>query len=164
MDSKVMRKVGMTMSIFMGVTMSFFLSLTGTLTSGHFTVPSWLISFVISTVISLVIGLVIPMKKVNDKVVGALKLPPFSFAGRCLESFVSDLIYTPLMTFCMVFMAYKQAIAHGAPAESLNLGRMFLPSFLICFVVGFILIIIFMPIFLKLSMKMHGLDPSNKPM
>ena len=163
MDSKAMKKVGITMSAFMGIAMSFFLSLTGTITSGHFTVPSWLISFVISGVISMIIGIIIPMKKVNDKLVGAFKLPPFSFAGRCLESFVSDLIYTPLMTFCMVFFAYKSAIAHGAPAESLNLGRMFLSSFFICFVVGFVLIIILMPIFLKLSMKIHGMDPSKRP-
>ncbi len=164
MDSKAMKKVGITMSAFMGIAMSFFLSLTGTITSGHFTVPSWLISFVISGLISMVIGIAIPMKKVNDKVVGLFKLPPFSFAGRCLESFVSDLIYTPIMTFCMVFFAYKSAIAHGAPAESMNLGRMFLSSFFICFVVGFVLIIILMPIFLKIAMKMHGIDPSKKPM
>lgn len=163
MDSKAMKKVGITMSAFMGIAMSFFLSLTGTITSGHFTVPSWLISFVISGLISMVIGILIPMKKVNDKVVGLFKLPPFSFAGRCLESFVSDLIYTPIMTFCMVFFAYKSAIAHGAPAESMNLGRMFLSSFFICFVVGFVLIIILMPIFLKISMKIHGIDPSKRP-
>ena len=163
MDSKVMKKVGMTMSAFMGITMSFFLSLTGTITSGHFTVPAWLISFVISAVISLIIGFVVPMKKVNDKVVGAFKLSPFSFAGNCLSSFVSDLIYTPILTFCMVFFAYKSAIAHGAPAESMNLGRMFISSFLICFVVGFILIIILMPIFLKLAMKMYGVDFSKRP-
>ena len=163
MDSKAMKKVGITMSAFMGIAMSFFLSLTGTITSGHFTVPFWLISFVISGVISMIIGIIIPMKKVNDKLVGAFKLPPFSFAGRCLESFVSDLIYTPLMTFCMVFFAYKSAIAHGAPAESLDLGRMFLSSFFICFVVGFVLIIILMPIFLKTAMKMHGIDPSKRP-
>ena len=148
MDSRAMKKVGITMSAFMGIAMSFFLSLTGTITSGHFTVPSWLISFVISGLISMVIGISIPMKKVNDKIVGVFKLPPFSFAGRCLESFVSDLIYTPIMTFCMVFFAYKSAIAHGAPAESMNFGRMFLSSFMICFVVGFVLIIILMPIFL----------------
>ena len=68
MDRKVMKKVGMTISLFMGVAMSFFLSLTGTLTSGHFTIPSWLISFAVSTVISIVIGLLIPMKIVNEKV------------------------------------------------------------------------------------------------
>ena len=163
MDSKAMKKVGITMSAFMGIAMSFFLSLTGTITSGHFTVPSWLISFVISGLISMVIGIAVPMKTVNDKVVGVFKLPPFSFAGRCLESFVSDLIYTPIMSFCMVLFAYKSAIAHGAPAETMNLGRMFLSSFFICFVVGFVLIIILMPIFLSIAMKMHGVEPSKRP-
>ena len=163
MDSKAMKKVGITMSAFMGIAMSFFLSLTGTISSGHFTVPSWLISFVISGLISMVIGIAVPMKTVNDKVVGVFKLPPFSFAGRCLESFVSDLIYTPIMSFCMVLFAYKSAIAHGAPAETMNLGRMFLSSFFICFVVGFVLIIILMPIFLCIAMKMHGVEPSKRP-
>ena len=163
MDNKMMKKIGMTVSIFMGVSMSFFLSLTGTLTSGHFTIPSWMISFAVSTLISLIIGFLVPMKKVNDKVVGAFKLRPFSFPARCMESFVSDLIYTPVMTFCMVFMAYKQALSHGAPAESLSLGRMFVGSFLICFVVGFILIFILMPLFMKAAMKMYGVDPSKKP-
>ncbi len=163
MDKKVMRKVGMTMSIFMGVTMSFFLSLVGNLTSGHFTVPSWIIGFLVSTVISLIIGFVVPMKLVGDKAVGALKLRTFSFPARLVESFISDLIYTPLMTFCMVFMAYKQAIAHGAPAESLNLGKMFLGSCCICFVVAFVIILIVTPIFMKITFKKYGIDPAKRP-
>ena len=160
MDNKMMKKIGMTISLFMGVSMSFFLSLTGTLTSGHFTLPSWIISFAISVVISIIIGFLVPMKKINDKVLGAFKLKPFSFPARCMESFVSDLIYTPVMTFCMVFMAYKQAISHG---ESLSLGRMFMGSLLICFVVGFILIFILMPLFMKAAMKMYRVDSSKKP-
>ena len=48
-QEKAMKKTGMKMSLCMGITLSFFLSLTGTVTSGHFSVSGWLISFVIST-------------------------------------------------------------------------------------------------------------------
>ena len=155
MDPKIMRKVGMFVSICMGVTMSFFLSLTGMLVSGHFSVPGWLISFLISTVISLIIGFIIPMRKVTEGASRALKLKPRSIGARIVESLISDLIYTPLMTFVMVFLAYRNAISNGAPAESLNLGKMFLGSLWICLIVGFVLIFILMPIFVKIAMKKY---------
>ena len=152
-EAAVMRKVGMTVSVLMGITMSFFLSLIGVGTSGKFTVPGWLISFLISTVVSLIIGFIIPMGKVTRGASAALKLKPGSIPTRLLESFISDLIYTPIITFLMVFYAYRTAIAHGAPAEALNLGRMFLGSFLLCFVAGFILIFFLMPVYVKLAIK-----------
>ena len=151
MDPKNMKKIGMLVSICMGVTMSFFLSLIGTAVSGHFSIPAWLISFLISTVVSLLIGFIIPMRKVTEGAGRALKLKPHSIAARCVESLISDMIYTPLMTFLMVFFAYKSAISHGAPAESLNLGKMFLGSLWICLIAGFVLIFIFMPIYVKLA-------------
>ena len=153
-----MRKVGMTVSILMGITMSLFLSLIGTLTSGHFTVPGWIVSFLISTVVSLIIGFVIPMKKVNEGVTKALKLKERSLPARCVESLVSDFIYTPLMTFIMVFFAYKMAIRNGAPAASLSLGGMFFGSFWMCLAAGFLLIFILMPVFLKLALKWNGIS------
>ena len=48
---KKMRKVGIEINFCMGITLSFFLSLVGTLSSGHFTVPGWLLSFLVSTII-----------------------------------------------------------------------------------------------------------------
>ena len=161
MDPKKMKKIGMTVSICMGITMSFFLSLIGTGLSGHFTVPGWLISFLVSTVVSLLIGFLIPMKKVTDGATKALKLKPQSLPARCVESFISDIIYTPLITFIMVFIAYKSAISHGAPAESMNLGKMFLGSLWICLAAGFVLIFIFMPIFIKIAMKKNGVGPQE---
>ena len=161
MDPKKMRKVGIFVNICMGVTMSFFLSLIGTAVSGHFSIPAWLISFLISTVVSLIIGFVIPMRKVTEGVSRALKLKPRSLVARCVESLVSDIIYTPLMTFIMVFFAYRNAISHGAPEESLNLGRMFLGSFGICMAAGFLLIFIFMPLYVMLAMKKNGIVPGG---
>lgn len=149
-----MKKIGRQMSIYMGVTLSFFLSLVGTLTSGHFTVPGWLSSFVVSTVISLLIGLVVPMKKVTDSVNAKCGMQPGKLSTRCLESLISDLIYTPIITFVMVFLAYKIATSHGAKMPFLP---MFLSSLVICMVVGYILIFVFTPFYMKLVMKKNGI-------
>ena len=149
-----MRKIGFQMSLLMGATLSLFLSLTGLLVARKFTPIAWFISFSISFVISLIISLVIPMKKVNDSVNKKLNLEPGKLGSRCMESFISDLIYTPIITFAMVFMAYKKATAHGA---KIPFAGMFIESLLICFVVGFVLIFIFMPIFMKIVLKKNGI-------
>ena len=154
-----MKKVGSQMSLLMGVTLSFFLSLTGNLMgakqSGGFSVPGFLISFVVSTIISLIIGFFVPMKKVNDSVCGSLNLKPGQIGTRLMESLISDIIYTPVMTLIMVFLAYKQATSHGAQIPFLP---MFLPSLVVCLIVGYILIFIFMPIYMKVVMKKNGLN------
>ncbi|MBR1815069.1 MAG: hypothetical protein IJ763_00035 [Lachnospiraceae bacterium] len=149
-----MKKIGRQMSILMGVTLSFFLSLTGLLASGKFNVAGWLISFLISTVISLIIGFLVPMKKVTDSVNNKLNLTPGKLGTRCMESLMSDLIYTPIITLAMVFMAYKKATAHGAKIPFI---AMFGKSLVLCMVVGFILIFIFMPIYMRLVFKKNGI-------
>lgn len=148
-----MKKISMEMSILMGVTLSFFLSLTGNLTSGHFTVAGFLVSFVISLIISLIIGFLVPMKKVTDYLDGKLGLKPGKLSTRLFETLISDLIYTPVITFAMVTMAYKQATSQGAPLKYLPmLGR----SELISMIVGYVLIFIFMPLFMKWVLKRNG--------
>ena len=156
---KKMRKIGLQMSVLMGVTLSFFLSLVGNLMgakqSGSFSVPGFLISFVISTIVSLFIGLIVPMKKVNDGLHAKLNMQEGSIGAKLLDSLVSDIIYTPIMTLLMVFLAYKQATAHGAQMPFLP---MFLSSLVVCLIVGYILIFIFMPLYLNILMKMNGLS------
>ncbi len=160
MDIKLMRRVGREISVLMGITLSFFLSLTGVLLSGHFTLLGWLISFAISTVISLLIGFIVPMKPLLDKVTGNMRRGAFS--TRCLESLISDLIYTPIITLAMVAFAYKNIASH-APADQVP---PFLPMFLISLaeemVIGFILIFIFMPLYMRLVMKRHGIQAPGK--
>ena len=107
---QTMKKIGKEMSIYMSIAMSLFLSLTGTLTSGHFTIPGFIISFLISTVISMIIGLIVPMGKVNNSVERKLGLEQGSMKARCIDSLISDLIYTPIMTLCMVSFAYMMAM------------------------------------------------------
>lgn len=147
------KKISRQMSVLMGVTLSFCLSLVGNLTSGHFTVAGFIISFVISTIISLIIGFLVPMKKVTDYLDKKLGLKPGKIGTRLFDTLISDLIYTPIITFAMVTMAYKQATSHGAPLKYLPmLGK----SELICMIVGYVLIFIFMPLFMKWVLKRNG--------
>lgn len=146
----IMKKAGRKISLCMGITLSFFLSLIGLASSGKFTLSGWLISFVISTVISLVIGFIVPIKKVNDAACTKLGLIPGRLSTRCFESLLSDLIFTPIITFCMVYLAFSKAVSMGAPVRFLP---MFLHSLAICMIAGFILIFIFTPLFVKLIIR-----------
>lgn len=150
---KMMKKAGRKISFLMGITLSFFLSLIGMTTAGHFVLQGWIISFVISTIISLIIGFIVPMKKVGDSVCSKLNMQPGRFSTRCMESLISDLIFTPIITLCMVGLAYSNAVSKGAQLKFLP---MFLSSLAICMVAGFILIFIFTPIYIKLVTGKQG--------
>ncbi len=151
-----MRKIGRSMSIKMGVTMSFFLSLIGMGTSGHFTVPDFIMSFLVSTALSLVIGFLVPMGKVSASACRALKLAPGTLPARFLEALISDLIYTPIMTLAMVSLAYNMAMRQSGGKAQLNFAAMFFPSLIICFLAGLVIISIIQPIFYKQTMKKYG--------
>ena len=158
MDEKIGRKVGLKMSLWMGITLSLFLSLTGLLMSGHFTFPGLLINFFISLTISLVIGFLVPMRKLNDSVDKKLKLEPRSIKANLINSLISDLIYTPVITIVLTLFAYKQAVSHGA---SISYGGMLLSSLIVCMLVGYALIVVFMPLYLKLAIRTSIPKPEN---
>ena len=177
---KTMKKIGMQISVLMGVTLSFFLSLTGNALSKHFTVKAWLVSFAISTLVSLAIGFCVPMKPLLDAVTRTFGLRQGRFGARCVESLVSDIIYTPLITLIMVALAYfgarreilTAAMSHGASEEvaaqaaaQLHFLPMFLHSLAVEMLVGYVLIFIFMPLFMRLVMKAHRADvpPQGMP-
>ncbi len=153
-----MKKAGRDISLKMAVTMSFFMSLIGNLSSGHFTIPGFLVSFILSFLISLAIGLIIPMGKACGAVCGALGLKRGSLSARLMESFVSNLIYTPLMTLAMVFFAYNMAMKNSGGMAALNFGEMLAHSLIICFAAGYIIIFIVQPIFMKQAMKKYGIN------
>ena len=166
MDPKKMKKVGLEMNILMGVTLSFCLSLIGTLSSGHFTVPGFLISFAISTVLSLIIGFIVPMKSVNDKLERKHGLVPGAMKTKLIESLISDCIYTPIMTLSMTlfaFMQMKKQAAHNPHMELPPYPIMFLRSLLISMVAGYVIIFIVTPIFMKLVLKKNGMMGPGGP-
>ncbi len=155
-----MKRIGRSMSICMAITLSFFLSLVGNLVgmvqSGKFDTIGFVIGFVVSVIVSLIIGFLVPMGRVHGWTVK--KFGPGDILGRYIESLIADLVYTPLLTFLMVLMAYFMAKAHGGSPPFLG---MFLPSLGICFVVGFILIFLFMPFYMKMLMKKYGIKENE---
>ena len=159
-----MRIVGRKMAIWMGLIMSFGLSLVGTLTSGHFTPIGWAVSFVASLIISLLIGFIIPMGKVTSDFTRKRNMEPGKLGTRIVESLLSDLIYTPIITLCMVALAYFMAMKQSGGQAQLNFIMMFLPSLAICFAVGFVLIFLIQPPLLKMILKKTGngsVSPEN---
>lgn len=143
------------MSLAMSVTMSFVLSLIGNLSSGRFTVPVFIRSFLISLVIGLVLGFFVPIRKISDYLLEKTNTAPGTLKGRCIASAVSALVYTPLMTFAMVYMAYSQAVVHGA---KLDFGKMLLRSECISILASFILSFVITPVYSRL---IFGTDPKR---
>lgn len=162
-----MKKVFIGVSMLMGFTMSLILSLLGTMLGGHFTIPSWLISFGISLLISIVLGLFIPIKKLGDGLCRVCHADPRSFKGNLLCSLVSDLIYTPLITIVMVNVMIRSAAAH-APAGAVipSVGRVLSSSLPICFIAGYVSIMLFQPLFVGLCISIaqrKGLPDMKQP-
>jgi len=156
-----MKKIGITMSLLMGVTLSFFLSLVGNLTGGDgFKLPAFLISFVVSTIISLIIGFVVPMMKVERGAVKAMGLKENGVPAKLVSALISDIIYTPIITLAMIALARKMAMkmSHGH-AELPPFMVMFLKSLIISLVVAYVIILIVTPVYKKLSFKAAGFDP-----
>ena len=134
----------------MGGTMSFVLSLIGMLSAARFTVPGFLKSFLISFSISVVLGMLVPIKKISDSLMKKSNLKPGTLKARLLEALVADVAYSPVMTFIMVYMAYRQASAHGA---KIAFGPMLLKSECISFLAAFILSFVITPLYTKLVFK-----------
>lgn len=153
-----MKKIGRKMSIMMGVTMSFCMSLIGTLMSGHFTIPGFIISFIISTVICLIIGYFVPIGQIAHNTCEKRGLERGSLGARCLESLITDVFFTPIMTLAMISYAYIMSKKHDVDMKFLPA---FLSSLLIGLVICFILAFIFTPIYLKIAMK--GNIPGGPP-
>lgn len=144
------KHTGRVMSILMGLTMSFMLSLLGMVSAGTFTLPGFLKSFLISFLIATAIGLLIPVRKIAGTLAKKSGAAPGSVKGRVIEALATDLMYSPLMTFIMVYMAYRQATAHGA---KIPFGGMLLKSEIISFIAAFLLSYLLPPVFVKLLTK-----------
>lgn len=121
------KKIGRFISLRMGIAMSLTMSLVGSLRGAisgtksaleripvgqqppfmalfmQTWVPSFLISAVISCIIAVGIGFIVPMKKVNEGVAKITKAK--GIVLRIFQSFVTSLIYAPIIGLIMAFIA-----------------------------------------------------------
>jgi len=167
----VMRKKGMLMSLFMGAIMGFVFTVFAQLKNqGQLMLMGIIAGIVISIVISLLIGFIIPLKKVNDAVCTALKIPADKRLLVALaDAFVFNLIFTP--PNCCVNMWYGMAMSlTDVPASVTNIFQKmlfcaglpyFVPAListlLMDLVIGFFLSLFVSPIINKLTNKMCGI-------
>lgn len=160
---KEVKKIGFKVSLIMAILMSFALSLVGNLTAQRPPemplapiVIGFLASFAISFVISFAIGLLVPMPKVNEALCRTFKLQPRTPKANLVQSVVTNLIYTPLLTTMLVVFAYFVQIPDGHKPSFLP---MYLHSMVICLVVAQVLIFVCVPLILKLVLPKGG--PTN---
>ena len=146
MKKENMRTVGILVSIFMGLSISLVMSILGPLRSGHITVPAVLVSFLCSSIISILISVLIPIKKITDGACNGMHLSPEGIPGKLISAFISDLLFTPLISFLMIFMNYKRA---RMVDPNLSFGRMFFGNFIISFIAAYFIILVFLPLFIK---------------
>ena len=119
-----------------------------------------LIGFLISFVISQIVTRIIPVRKITEAAVKKCSFPQGSLKQRLLETLISNIFYSPIMTFIMVFIAYRQASAHGA---KIPFGPMMLRSQVISFIASFVLIYFITPVYQKIIFERNGIEiPDHK--
>lgn len=136
---QIMKKRAMLYGLLMSIFISLFLSLYGLCSAGQFTVPKWLVSFALSAVISIIWGFIIPMKKISMAIDKAM---PNRIVAFFINALVSDIIYTPLITAIMIYLAARKA--------PVPFSVLYLKSIPACFIVCFFVILIFQFVFRKL--------------
>lgn len=165
MDEKKVKKIGLKMSLYMGLTLSLFLTVTGVcvgmlkqVLAGNVPpqamIGSLVSGYIISFVISMVLGALIPMGKITRN---ATKNMEPGLKKRCMETLISDLIYTPIISVAMVAFAYMSNQRKGIAGPPYI--AMLIPSLIACFIVGYVLIFIFQPMFMKKIMEKEGIGP-----
>ena len=155
MGYETAKKAGLQISIYMGITMSFFLSLFENILSGHFTLILFLVTFGASTALSFVIGYFVPMGPITSA--ATRKLKSGGLSARIVSSLISDIIFTPVLTIAMVTLVRLMLPAPSAsqlpPYHVMVLGSL-IPGMIL----GFILALIFMPVYQKMVFTKLGLS------
>lgn len=90
------------------------------------------------------------MKKLSDYLIAKAKLDPRGLKARVVSSLVSALVFSPLVTFAMVYLAYTGAKAQGVELE---FGKMLMRSEIISIISAFILSFIITPVYAKMIFK-----------
>lgn len=121
-EKKISRFMGLAMGITMSITMSIVGSFLGSVFFSYIVpklmshgamdrpfisvIPGWLgslaVSLVISMIIAIALGFIVPMKKINDAVEN--KRGKKGFVTHVIQSLISDLIYTTIISCAMAFV------------------------------------------------------------
>ena len=145
------------MNLTMGITLSFCLSLIGNLTSENgFRIVGFLVSLAVSFLISLFIGFNIRIGMIEGMICGMAGAKRGTMKARLLESVISDIIYTPLITFCMVLLAWFMS------GKAFPLGAVFFRSLLISLGAAFVIIFIVKPLYFNAAMKKYGVETEKE--
>ena len=157
-----MKRVGLVISIFMCATLSLCLPIIGVIQSGSFSLPMYLLNFVIGFLVSFLISMMLPTIRINMALERKFGLKCNKLKARLLETFLSDLIYTPLITIFMTSIAWYNLKKMGA--ETPPYIPMILSSLAISFVVAYIIIFFALPLYLKIAMKICDVEiPKERP-
>ena len=133
--------------ILLGGTLSFAMSLVGMLSARAFSLPSFLINVLISFLISQVITTLISVPQITSYCTAKMHLDSGTVKFRAVSSLISDLLMTPLMSGIMVYLAYRNAVNHGA---RIPFVPMLLRSLLISLIVSFVLIYFLTPLYQRI--------------
>lgn len=155
-EDEVLNRIGRALSIRMGITMSFLLSVVGNVVSRHFNITGFTASFLLSTGVSLVIGFLLPVGKIGIATCNKLGLKRGSVLGRYVLSLVATMIYAPVLTFTMAGVTYAIALKRTGGLIWIPFWQILLLSFAITFVCGHLLDFFLMPVFLKRLLKKYG--------
>ena len=150
-----MESVGPMVGIMTGVSLSLVLSILGPIASGHFHIVAFLVSFLCSSVLSIIIGLFIPVKGIADTVCKKAGADLKKIGGRLLWSLMANLLFTPIISFFMVLMAY---VRNSHLDSSISFHVMFVKNLLVSLPVGLIVVVIAMPFLHKMAYKVLKLD------
>ncbi len=163
------KKISMLMSVYMGFVMSIFMTVTGVCVGmlpnvlAHRIPPqamiiSFISGFFISFAISMMIGFIVPMHKITDS--ATKKFKP-GLGKKCMETLISDVIYTPVISIVMVAFAYMSNSKNGEGGPSYIM--MLIPSLIACFIVGYIIIFLIQPVIFKHLMNRFGPRKDGAP-
>lgn len=155
----VLKKINRYMSLMMGGVLSVALTIFGNLTSGHFVMPGSLISIAIGIVLSFgisqLISTFINIKTTTDKVISKFNIKG-EMPTKLMSTLVSDLIFTPIITVCLVSFSIGMANAHSPVV--IPLLPAIIKSLILSLIVAYIIIFFIQPPILEVAMKKAGVD------
>ena len=146
-SAEAMKEYGRKLSLCMGIMMSFCLSAIGLFSANAFTPLSLLLNFAISFTVISIVSRFFNAERIAVGVLERNSIDPGSIKGRMIQALIVDLIYSPIMTFAMVTIAYVSASKNG---NDMPYIPMLLKGLAVSFVAAFFLCLIFVPIFEKI--------------